>query len=268
MFWFCPKCKLALDNFKCKKCGFEATIQKNIFDFTFDLTEQELAEEAYRKKENLTIERILTKKKSAVRYYLVNIKKHVRLKGKILDLGAGYCWLGGLISQNPNVSEVWCADVSKKALEIGYRIAAMKKYRIAGFVRTSALNLPFPDNYFDYVISSAFLHHLVNLHSVLEEIRRVVKPQGIYYAFLEPASSFLAMPCSRSKIKKAHRDHPGVLENVYTFRQWKRFFQKYKTSFTLTPPMRIKWYGLWRLFKNLGLIQYLFFSNILIKAKF
>ena len=44
----------------------------------------------------------------------------------------------------------------------------------------NALNMPFPDNGFDQVISSLFFHHLdrVNKIRVLEEARRILRPGG------------------------------------------------------------------------------------------
>jgi len=268
MNWLCPKCKSKLKDLKCQKCNFEAKIQDNIFDFTFDLSRQELAEDLYRQKQKLDTQEILAKKSGTIGYFLRNIKDKLQVRGKILDIGAGYCWLSGLLSRNAKVDEVWSADVSMEALKIGQKIAELRDYEISGYVRIKADFLPFPNHYFDNVVSSAFLHHVQNVPSVLSEIKRVIKPGGVYCAFLEPASSLLFKPIYKLKTKKAKKDHLGVQESIYTFREWKNFFKKYQASFTLIPPEHEKWYSLWKFFKTFNLTRFLFFSNILIKVKF
>lgn len=268
MNWVCPKCRSKLEGLKCKKCNFEAKIQNSIFDFTFDLSQHERAEDRYRQKEKLDVQEILAKKSGTINYFFKNIKDKLQVQGKVLDIGAGYCWLSGLLSKNSKVEEIWSSDVSMEALKIGQKIAELKSYEILGYIRAKADHLPFSDHYFDSVVSSAFLHHVQSVPKILSEIKRVIKPGGTYYAFLEPASFFLFKPIYKLKTKKAKLDHPGVLENIYTFGEWEKFFRQYGFSFVLIPPEHEKWYSLWKFFKTLGLIRFLFFSNILIKVKF
>lgn len=268
MKWICPKCKNELNDLKCQRCNFEFNEGEGVFDFTYSLKKQELAEDEYRRGRDTDLERIIRKKKGSVEYYKKFIEKKLNIGGRVLDLGAGFCWLGGALSGNDKVDEVWCSDVSKKALSIGKKITEKKGFKITGYVRSKAYSLPFQDNYFDVVVSSAFLHHVVSVPEVLLEIKRVVKPGGIYYGFLEPAISYSAKPLSWSRVKKAEKDHPGVSENVYTFSEWKELFKDYETSIVLTPPFREKWRNTWRIFKKTGLVKYLLFSNILIKVRF
>jgi len=51
-----------------------------------------------------------------------------------------------------------------------------------GLTVGDALNLPFPDNSFDRVICSEVLEHIPDYKSVLKEIRRVMKPGGVFAA--------------------------------------------------------------------------------------
>jgi ubiquinone/menaquinone biosynthesis C-methylase UbiE len=44
--------------------------------------------------------------------------------------------------------------------------------------------LPFPDDYFDRVMTTCVLHHLDNPYKALQEMRRVTKPGGIITIFL------------------------------------------------------------------------------------
>lgn len=267
MQWLCPRCKKRIENFKCQWCKFEGKVYNGIYDFTFDLTTTEQAEDFYRQKEKYNALEIWIKKSNTINYFKKYIRRQLKVSGKILDIGAGYGWLSGLLSQDPNVREVWSVDVSLKALKIGQKIAKLKNYKISGFVRAKAGFLPFPDHYFDFVVSSAFLHHVESVPLVLSEIKRVIKPNGRYYAFLEPTTSFLFRPIYKLRLKKASLDHPGVKENIYTFKEWKNFFVKYQTLIILAPPENQKWYIFWKFLNILNLSKYIF-SNILVKIRF
>ncbi len=68
-------------------------------------------------------------------------------------------------------------DISKELIEI-----AKKRYPQANFQVTDALNLPFPDNFFDKVFSISVIHHIPSKElriRYLKEIERVLKPEGL-----------------------------------------------------------------------------------------
>ncbi|MEM4247002.1 MAG: class I SAM-dependent methyltransferase, partial [Candidatus Woesearchaeota archaeon] len=66
-------------------------------------------------------------------------------------------------------------DSSKELIKI-----AKQRMPDAKLIPASAVNLPFPDESFDYVICLAVLHHLKpeQHEKALSEIKRVLKPSG------------------------------------------------------------------------------------------
>jgi ubiquinone/menaquinone biosynthesis C-methylase UbiE len=46
------------------------------------------------------------------------------------------------------------------------------------FIEGGAENIPLPDNYFDKVVASASFHHFSDQDKALEEMKRVLKPDG------------------------------------------------------------------------------------------
>jgi SAM-dependent methyltransferase len=111
------------------------------------------------------------------------IKSNDNIK-KILDLGAGhgrdsiFFALKGLI-------EVEAIDYSVVAVEILTKIANEKRLSIKSQVfDIKKKHLPFSDGYFDVVYSHMLLNmrfSLVELHFILSEIRRVLKPKGFNF---------------------------------------------------------------------------------------
>jgi ubiquinone/menaquinone biosynthesis C-methylase UbiE len=51
------------------------------------------------------------------------------------------------------------------------------------FLKADATNLPFEDNHFDIVLSFGVMHHISNWLDALNEIKRVLKPEGYFIYF-------------------------------------------------------------------------------------
>jgi len=100
--------------------------------------------------------------------------------GKLLDIGTGPGrLLIGLHRLAPNL-ELVGVDISEamvaKAKE---NLAAAGLSDAVKVQQAGAKQLPFEDNHFDIVVSSASLHHWKEPKECLAEIRRVLKPGGV-----------------------------------------------------------------------------------------
>jgi ubiquinone/menaquinone biosynthesis C-methylase UbiE len=95
---------------------------------------------------------------------------------KVLDLGCGNGrWYQVFKEKRVDYFGV---DNSEKLIEI-----AKKTFPEAKFLVADALNLPFPDNFFDKVYSIAVLHHIPSEDfriKFLKEVKRVLKEEGIF----------------------------------------------------------------------------------------
>ncbi len=101
-------------------------------------------------------------------------RKFIRDRDKILDAGCGNGRLIELL-RNKKIDYTGI-DFSEGLIEI-----AKKKYPGYKFLVGNILSLPFPDNYFDVVLSVAVLHHIPsnNLRmKAIQEARRVLKKNG------------------------------------------------------------------------------------------
>lgn len=112
---------------------------------------------------------------------LMSFGQHIRVKKqavkflnahnkKVLDLCTGTGDIAGFIDKSCNVIGL---DFSLKMLEI-----AQKKYNWVKFVEGDCTNLPFENNSFDVVTISFGLRNIEDYNKALNEIYRVLKPNG------------------------------------------------------------------------------------------
>ncbi|MBQ3311343.1 ubiquinone/menaquinone biosynthesis methyltransferase [bacterium] len=103
----------------------------------------------------------------------IAIKSCGDIKGKVLDLCTGTGDIASLLNDKCDVTGL---DFSTKMLEI-----ALKKYPNIPFVEGDCTNLPFEDNSFDAVTISFGLRNIENYHLALDEIFRILKPDGYFF---------------------------------------------------------------------------------------
>ena len=99
-------------------------------------------------------------------------EKYINPDDNFLDLGCGN---GRFCEIVKNYTERYVGIDSCKGL---IKIAKQKNPN-ANFIEASALNIPFPENYFDKIYSIAVLHHIPSKQlrlNFLKEIRRTLKP--------------------------------------------------------------------------------------------
>jgi len=101
---------------------------------------------------------------------------------RVLDLGCGTATLTILLKKAQPEAEVVGFDGDPKILEIAKEKVAKTGVDIH-LDYGMAFELPYPDNFFDRVVSSMVLHHLTreNKARTLKEVFRVLKPDGELY---------------------------------------------------------------------------------------
>lgn len=102
---------------------------------------------------------------------------------KILDAGCGTGYLLNFVCSSEG--EGIGVDISSEALK-----KAKKFFPSLKFVQADICQLPFDNNFFDKAFCINVLEHLKNPEKALKEIKRVLKPKGIFIAGTNDRDSF------------------------------------------------------------------------------
>jgi len=97
----------------------------------------------------------------------------------VLDLGCGTGTLTIALAKSCTFASVTGLDADAQALAIA-QDKARRSGALVRFERGFSSSMPFPDGYFDRVVSSLFFHHLTpgEKAATLSEVRRVLRPDG------------------------------------------------------------------------------------------
>lgn len=71
-------------------------------------------------------------------------------------------------------------DITDNHIELTRRNFALRGIEV-DIRKVDATAIPFPDGYFDVVYSFGVIHHIPEAQQVLAEVRRVLKPGGVFY---------------------------------------------------------------------------------------
>lgn len=161
--------------------------------------------------------------------YLPFLREHCGLEfsGRILEIGAGGAWLSAELSKLPRVVEVVAMDSWPKLLqEAAPKVFALLNAKAAKITRMPGdfHRLDFAGNHFDFVVSSAVLHHAANIVQVLREAKRVLKPGGQFVAIREPVWPLVKIKSRAKMLEKLVAT--GVNERFYTLADYKEFFRQ------------------------------------------
>lgn len=100
----------------------------------------------------------------------------------ILDAGTGTARIPIIICQRRPQWQIIGIDLAQSMLEIGRKnVEQSGLQQQIKLELVDAKQMPYPDTHFDMVISNSIIHHLPNPLPFLQEIKRVLKPNGAIF---------------------------------------------------------------------------------------
>lgn len=126
-------------------------------------------------------------------------------------------------------ADIWGVDLSSRAIELCRANLIINGFqeRAEQFFVGNAEELPFPDESFDSVYSHGVLHHTVNTERAIEEVRRVLKPQGAAVIMLYNRWSWFNFLAILSGTNIEHKDEDAPIIKRYSIRQCKDMFRQF-----------------------------------------
>lgn len=153
-------------------------------------------------------------------FYRWVLKRLSPLPGRsILDVSCGEGHLLRWAAQLYGM-DGWGVDISPMALKI-----ARQNIPQAKLVRCNGINLPFPDNTFNYITNLGSLEHYADIPKGVREMARVLKPEG-KVAILLPNSYYLADIIWLVWRTGYGPSHQQTLERFATVGEWKEVLQE------------------------------------------
>jgi len=129
--------------------------------------------------------------------FLKNIIQSLRLKlpSKILILGCG----GN--NENINLRQLINPDALVVGIDIDFRSLSSNRSK-KNLVQMNGLQLGFKKKSFDCIVSYHVLEHIPNYHDVLSQIKRVLKPDGMFLLGVPNKKRLLGYINSRESVYK------------------------------------------------------------------
>jgi len=165
---------------------------------------------------------------------------------KVLEVGCGIGIDGMEFAKNG--SDYTGVDISEKSLELAKTYFALNEQKVNLLV-ADAENLPFENNTFDLVYSWGVLHHTPNTQKAIEEIYRVLKPEGKIIVMLYNKYSMVGLQlyirygflrgnlrANLNDLYAFHHESPGT--KAFTDKEAKDLFSRFrelKISNIVTP---------------------------------
>ena len=140
---------------------------------------------------------------------------------RLLDLGCG----PGHVSLNlsSHVKEIIAYDLSEVMLSILQRVAKERQLSNITCQKGSAEKLPFPDEYFDVIVTRFSAHHWLSLQDALLEMKRVLNPQGTII-IVDVTAPSVALCDTALQTMEILRDASHVRD--YSLREWNRMLEE------------------------------------------
>jgi len=110
--------------------------------------------------------------------------------------------------------------------------AISNEYANVNFCKSKVEQLPFDDDFFDFIISSNAFHHFSDPEQAVKEARRVLKPEARLYILDTTADNFVMRFISRisRRFEAAH-------VKLYSTKEFQAFFAKTELKYVESKPV-------------------------------
>ena len=156
-------------------------------------------------------------KLSTARKFLDKVNKYdyiFRSSSSIIELGGGSCWASYIVKKLfPNAFVVG-SDIAQAAIDSHKLWEPVINCKIDDAYACTSYNIPFPDESFDLVFCFESAHHFGKHKRTLEEIKRILKPNGCALYLGEPGCRSYIYPLAHKRVNRRQ----DVAEDVLVYK--------------------------------------------------
>lgn len=245
--FICENCKMLIDNETCQRCG-KIQIdekEKNIFDFSTIIKNKQKLTKINTLNEN--IDKFGYNEGLSKIFEMYPSMKNEFNDEEIFQSGDGFfhCYqedrqkcleigskLGNITETlSHNFTKVFSLDSYKENLEFQHKRFQHTKRKNIVLVKSEYNKLPFPDNYFDFIVCNELLKKISFMENRskenqmiwLKEIKRVLKNDGFFYFTIHNKNGFELLNSKKNNLNRkkekigenqSYREYSKVLEGL------------------------------------------------------
>ncbi len=159
---------------------------------------------------------------------LLEMIQSVPLTGKeiVLDIGTGAGHTA--LTFSPFVEQCIGLDVTEEMVQVATNFAKERSAHNVLFRQGDAEHLPFPDSMFDIITCRYAAHHFSNVRRVVQEISRVLKPNGHFLLVDHYAPEDITLDRFINELNKM-RDSSQVRESSLS--EWQTMFAQHAFTY-------------------------------------
>ena len=163
-------------------------------------------------------------------------KKFLAGKKMIMDAGSGMGWMSEYMASNTEGTVV-SVEIGDGAFA-GYE--KCKKYSNCHVIKADLMNVPFSDNYFDFIFSDGVLHHTPDTKKAMKSLYDKVAPGGVFWFYIYKEMNPVKHFCDdyiRHQFTQLSSEE--ALEECKAITELGRELSKINASITLERPINI-----------------------------
>ena len=155
-------------------------------------------------------------------------------EGKVLDAGTGPGTLAREIARSQPQLQVYGIDLSEDMIRLAREHARREQLEErVHFATGNVAHLPYPNDYFDLVVSTISMHHWYELEQPLRDLYRVLRPGGRLwiYDFRLVKVQTVEKALASTPFVETPLEHTLVRTGFFPFALYRRFaLQKARSS--------------------------------------
>ncbi|MEM7757805.1 MAG: class I SAM-dependent methyltransferase [Cyanobacteria bacterium P01_A01_bin.40] len=157
-------------------------------------------------------------KLSAAKKFLDKVNKYKEIfssSTSIIELGGGSCWASYIVKKLFPEAKVVGTDIAEAAIDSHKLWEPVINCKLDDVCSCTSYDIPFPDASFDLVFCFESAHHFGKHKRTLEEIKRILKPNGYALYLCEPGCRNYIYPLAH---KRVNNKRGQVAEDVLVYR--------------------------------------------------